>query len=50
MDIKRDVKPSNSFRGNPLPKSFTWYLDVRIARKVTTEVTEKDRAMRDETA
>ncbi|KAJ9696072.1 hypothetical protein PVL29_008363 [Vitis rotundifolia] len=47
MDIKRDDNPNNSFLGKSLPKSFSWCLDVRMARNMTTAVTEKHRAMRD---
>ncbi|KAJ9696090.1 hypothetical protein PVL29_008373 [Vitis rotundifolia] len=49
-DIKRHVKPSNSFLGKSLRKSFWWYLELRMARNVITEVTEKERPIRDETA
>lgn len=50
MDTKRDDNPSNSFLGRSLRKSFTWYLEVRMARNMTTEVTEKQRATSDEIA
>ena len=48
MDIKRDDNPHSNFVGKSLPKSFSWCLDVRMARNMTTAVTEKHRAMRDE--
>ena len=50
METKRDDKPSNSFLGRSLRKSLTWYLEVRMARNMTTEVTEKQRATSDEIA
>ena len=40
MDMKREVNPAKSFLGNSLPESFSSYLDVRIARNVTVEVTK----------
>ena len=48
-DSKREVNPSNSFLGKSLRKSFCWHLEVRITKNVITEVTEKARAIRDET-
>lgn len=48
IDAKRDVRPSKSFRGNPIEKSLSSYLEVRIERKKTREVTEKQRAVSDE--
>ena len=48
MDIKRDDNPHNNFLGKSLPKSFSWCLEVRMAKNMTTAVTEKHRAMRDE--
>ncbi|KAJ9685126.1 hypothetical protein PVL29_017238 [Vitis rotundifolia] len=50
MDMKREVNPAKGFLGNSLPKSFSSYLDVRIARNVTVEVTKEQRAMSDEIA
>ena len=40
MDMKIEVNPAKSFLGNSLPESFSSYLDVRIARNVTVEVTK----------
>lgn len=48
IDAKSDVRPSKSFRGNPIEKSLSSYLEVRIERKKTREVTEKQRAVSDE--
>lgn len=50
MDTKSDVSPTKSFLGRSLPKSFSWYRDVSMARNITTAVTEKHRAINDETA
>ncbi|KHG22728.1 hypothetical protein F383_29031 [Gossypium arboreum] len=50
IDTNSDVSPSNSFRGKSMPKSLSWYLDVNIDKNITTAVTEKQRAMRDEMA
>ena len=50
MDMKIEVNPAKSFLGNSLPESFSSYLDVRIARNVTVEVTKERRAMSDEIA
>ncbi|KAJ9696096.1 hypothetical protein PVL29_008377 [Vitis rotundifolia] len=49
-DIKRDVRPSNSFVGKSLRKSFWLYLEVRMTRNVITEATEEQRPIKDETA
>ncbi|KAA8543282.1 hypothetical protein F0562_021223 [Nyssa sinensis] len=43
-----DVKPTTSFLGKSLQISLCWYRDVRTARKMSTEVTEKKSADRDE--
>ena len=45
-----EVKPNKSLLGKLVPKSFSWYLDVRMARNMTKEVTEKQSATRDEMA
>ena len=50
MDMKSEVSPSKSFLGKSWAKSFSWRLDVRMARNMTVEVTEKQRAMSDEIA
>ncbi|PON94970.1 hypothetical protein TorRG33x02_091690 [Trema orientale] len=50
MDTNSDVSPTKSFLGRSLPKSLSWYRDVRIARNMTTEVTEKHKATSDEMA
>ena len=48
MDTNSEVKPNRSLLGKLVPKSFSWYLDVRMARNMTKEVTEKQSATRDE--
>ena len=50
METNSDVKPSRSFFGRPLPKSFSWYRDVKMERNMTKAVTEKQSAMSDEMA
>lgn len=50
MDTNNDVKPSKTFVGKSSPKSLASYLEVSIARNMITEVIEKQRATRDETA
>ena len=50
MDTKSDVKPIKSFLGRSLPKSFSWYRDVRMERNMTNEVIEKQSAASDEAA
>jgi hypothetical protein len=47
IDVKREDNPSRSFHGKSYLKSFSWHLEVRIARKKTRAVTEKQRATRD---
>ena len=47
MDKKSDVKPMRSLFGKELPKSFSWYREVRMARNMITAVTEKQRATRE---
>ena len=48
IDIKRDDKPNNILLGKLRPKSLSWCLEVRTARNMTREFTEKHRAMSDE--
>ena len=48
MDIKRDDNPHSNFLSKSLPKSFSWCLDVSMAKNMMTAVTEKHKAMRDE--
>uniref|UniRef100_A0A7N2MDP1 Uncharacterized protein n=1 Tax=Quercus lobata TaxID=97700 RepID=A0A7N2MDP1_QUELO len=50
MDTKSEVNPSRSFLGRSLRKSFSWYLEVRIARNKNKAVTEKHRATSEVTA
>ena len=50
MDTNSEVEPSKSLLGKLVPKSFSWYLNVRMARNMTKEVTEKQSATRDEMA
>ncbi|CAK7346528.1 unnamed protein product [Dovyalis caffra] len=50
MDTNNDVKPIKTLFGRSFLKSLGWYLEVSIARNMTTEVTEKQRATRDEIA
>ncbi|XP_019172842.1 PREDICTED: uncharacterized protein LOC109168280 [Ipomoea nil] len=50
IEVKRQLSPSSSFLGRLFLKSFCWQREVRIARKKTRAVTEKPRAMSDETA
>lgn len=47
MDTNSDVKPTRSLLGKTVPKSFSWYLEVRMARNMITAVTEKQRATRE---
>ena len=48
IDAKSDVKPIKSFRGKSMEKSLSSYREVRIERKKTREVIEKQRATSDE--
>ena len=50
MDIRREVKPSRSFFGKSLRKSFCSYREVRMARNENKAVMEKQRAMSEKTA
>ena len=50
MDTNNDDKPTNSFLGKSFSKSFSWYREVSMERNITTEVTEKQRATRDDIA
>ena len=50
METNSDVKPTKSFVGKSLPKSLSWYRDVKMARNMTTAVTEKQSATSDEMA
>lgn len=50
MEMNKDVKPNKSFRGKVLPKSLSWYRDVKMARNKTKAMIEKQRATSDETA
>ena len=47
IDVNSDVKPRISFLGNFIAKSFSSNREVRIARKKTKAVIEKQRATRD---
>ena len=49
-DMKSEVNPSGSFLGKLLRKSFSRYLQVRIARNENKAVTEKHRATNEVTA
>ncbi|KAJ9689139.1 hypothetical protein PVL29_014674 [Vitis rotundifolia] len=48
MEIRSNDKPPRSFVGKAVLKSFSRYLDVRIPRKITKEVTEEQREISDE--
>ena len=50
MEISRNDKPHRSLVCKVILNSFSWYLDVRIARNITKEVTEKQRETNDEIA
>lgn len=50
MEANSDVKPRRSFLGKSDAKSFSWYREVRIERKKTSAVMEKQRATNDEMA
>ena len=50
METKSDVNPNSIFLGSALPKSFSWWRDVRMARNMIRAVTEKQRAINDEIA
>ena len=50
MDTRREVKPSESFFGKSLRKSFCSYREVRMARNENSAVMEKHKAMSEETA
>ena len=50
MDTKRVVNPTKSFPGRYLAKSFSLFLDVRMARNMIVEVIEEQRATSDEIA
>ncbi|TQD78509.1 hypothetical protein C1H46_035938 [Malus baccata] len=47
IETNSDVNPTKSFLGRSLPKSFSWYRDVKMARNMTMAVTEKQRATRE---
>ena len=47
IDAKRHVKPRRSFLGKSMAKSFSWHRDVRIERKKTNAVIEKQRATKE---
>ncbi|TQD78508.1 hypothetical protein C1H46_035937 [Malus baccata] len=47
IDTNSDVSPTKSFLGRSLPKSFSWYRDVKMDRNMTMAVTEKQRATRE---
>ncbi|CAL1354149.1 unnamed protein product [Linum trigynum] len=47
MERKSDVKPQISFRGSDLAKSLWSKREVRMVRKVTSDVTDKQRATND---
>ena len=47
IDTKSDVKPIKSFTSKDFPKSFSVNRDVRMARNIIKEVTEKLRAISD---
>ena len=50
IETSNDVKPSKSFLGRSLPKSFSWYRDVKMERNMTKAVTEKQSATSDDMA
>ena len=50
MDKKSEVKPNSSFLGRELRKSFSWYLEVRMARNKNKAVTETHSATSEEMA
>lgn len=50
IEIKSDVSPTNNFLGRSAPKSFSWNLEVRMARNMITEVTEKHSATSEDMA
>ena len=50
MEMKSDVKPTRSFPGRSFAKSFSWNLDVRMAKNMVNKVTEKHSAINDEIA
>lgn len=47
IDAKREVNPSSNFLGSSFSKSLCWHRDVRIAKKNTRAVTEKQRETSD---
>lgn len=48
MEIRSNDKPPRSFVGKAILNSFSRYLEVRIPRKITKEVTEQQREISDE--
>ena len=50
MDMKSEDKPTKSFLGKSLRKSFCSYLEVRMARNENKAVMEKHKATSEETA
>ncbi|KAF3658269.1 hypothetical protein FXO38_13304 [Capsicum annuum] len=47
IDAKSEVNPRSNFRGKSFSKSLCWHRDVRIAKKNTRAVTEKQRETSD---
>ena len=47
MDIKRDVKPNKKFLGKFVVKSLSWCLEMKMARNMSKEITEQQRATSD---
>ena len=50
MDTRREVKPSRSFFGKSLRKSFCSYQEVRMARNENKAMMEKQRVTSEEMA
>lgn len=50
METNNEVKPTRSFVGMSLPKSLSWYCDVKMERNMTMDVTEKQSVTSEEMA